>query len=240
MKRVRVAHGKGEHAKTALWKRVFPFYGENFRLGFWSKHFDPGIPSGRRGGPGHWAYPRRSAFCTDCGLTKHYRPDGFRMVLPAGPTAKSLGFLTVYHCECLTYLPAGVQLVYNNLIPGRQRPGLLALRGSSCHVWATYVCKRKSNGNMWDLFLTNLRGRWLGQVTPRRIPASLRQMSKGRLFTPCQRCPCSEMQSPLRPRPQTASLPMDRPTKQARPGPSKKPWIPPPSPNRAFANVPLF
>lgn len=53
----------------------------------------------------------RSAFCRDCGLTKHCRSDGFLMVLPPGPTAKSLRFLTIYHCKCLTYLLASVQFV---------------------------------------------------------------------------------------------------------------------------------
>ena len=48
----------------------------------------------------------------DCGLTKHYYQNDFLMVLPLGPTAKSLRFLTIYHCRCLIELLAGVQFVF--------------------------------------------------------------------------------------------------------------------------------
>lgn len=106
-----VAYREGRYIKIAQAEPAFPFYWEKASAGVLVTAFQPRNSLPALGSARALGLPHHSASWMDWGLTKHYCENGFLMVLPLGPIAKSLRFLTIYHCKCLTYLLASVQFV---------------------------------------------------------------------------------------------------------------------------------
>lgn len=106
-----------------------PFTEKRFPLGFGAKHLHPGMPPSMGMSQGTGVAPHHSASWRDQGLSKHYPANGLLRVLPPGPVAPRLRFLTISHLRCLTCIPPGPcpTCLYNNLILGRQRPGFTAV-----------------------------------------------------------------------------------------------------------------
>lgn len=218
---------------------------KKFQLGFRSQHSNPGIPSQHWDQPGHWGWPDRSASWMDWSVTKHYRENGFLTVLLLHPTAKSLRFLTIYHCKCLTYLLASVQFVciITLFLEGRDL-GLLLYKDRFV-IYGLYVFVK--GNKMGRIFGTCFLWIWQGgrfARLPKGDSCSTPSDNSKKGFQPrLVAVSAVKMLCPLCTLPETGSILRDHFTtsiKQMEPCPSKKPWIPPHFSNRTLVNIPRY